>query len=308
MNENKKEKFRSGMATIVGRPNVGKSTLLNTILNQKVAIVSKVPQTTRNQIRGIYNNDNGQIVFIDTPGMHLSKDKLSRFMNESSTATIYDADCIVYLVDCMRKIGEEEEYIVEKLVQVKCPVILALNKVDASDEYLSDYIALWEKAKGISVQEMPSFTLLALSGLKETNIDKLIEIIFSYLPEGPALYPTDMVSDVPQRLALSEIIREKLFMIMRQEIPHSIGVVIEDMQPRKKKTINIKALIVVEKESQKEIVIGKGGQVLKKVGTSARGELETLLESKVFLELYVKTQKNWRDNISTLAELGYTYS
>jgi len=228
-------------------------------------------------------------------------------MNKSSSATMVDADCIIYLTDCTRKIGEEEEFIVEKLKDVKCPVILALNKVDLSDEYVPDYISLWEKTKGQSVNDMTDFTLLALSGLKEKNIDKLIDIIFNYLPNGPALYPADVISDVPEGLALADIIREKLFMIMRQEVPHSIGVVIEDMKTRRKGTINIKALILVERNTQKEIVIGKAGQVLKKIGTLAREELEILLESKVFLELHVKTQKNWRDDISTLTELGYTY-
>jgi len=301
----KENRLRCGVVTIVGRPNTGKSTLLNRILKEKVAIVSRVPQTTRHQIRGIYNDERGQIIFIDTPGLHVGRDQLDKFMNQASGATLHEADCVIYLVDTSRRIGEEENYAVDKLKSVQAPLILALNKVDLKGEYLPDYISLWEKAKGQSVNEMKNFTLLPLSSQEGINVEKLIDILFDYLPEGPALYPADTVSDVPQKMVIADIIREKFFELMKQEIPHALGVMIEEMQPRRQKVVYIKALILVERESQKEIVIGKQGAVLKNVGTLARAELEDLLEAKVFLELYVKVQKDWRDNAAFLRESGY---
>jgi GTP-binding protein Era len=296
--------FKSGMATIIGRPNVGKSTLLNAILDTKVAIVSKIPQTTRNQIRGIFNDERGQVVFIDTPGIHFGRDQLDRFMNESSAMTIADADCIIYLVDLTRRIGEEERTVAEKLKGVKGQIILGLNKIDGGQQRMPEYIEFWEKVCAMPVTQMKNTTLLPLSGLVGTNVDTLIDIVFEHLPEGPAYYPADVITDTPQRMALADIIREKLFMSLRQELPHSVGVFIEAMG-NKKNVINIKALIYVEKDSHKEIVIGKGGAMLKKIGTLAREELERLLGSKVFLELRVKTQANWRDDIGILTELGY---
>ncbi|MCK5179813.1 MAG: GTPase Era, partial [Candidatus Omnitrophica bacterium] len=293
---NKKEKSntRCGMVSIIGRPNVGKSTLLNQIVGEKVTIVSRVPQTTRHQVRGIYNDERGQIVFIDTPGMHLGRDKLDKCMNQSASGTVDDVDCVIYLVDTSRLVGEEEESIAAKFKGTKIPVILGLNKIDLRRRNVADYIALWERAMGKPINEIKNFTLVSLSGQKGTNIEKLVDILFDYMPEGPELYPVDIVSDMPQRLALADIIREKLFKVLKKEIPHSLGVVIEDMKLLRKKTMNIKALIFVERDTQKEIVIGKNGAVLKKAGTLARSDLEDLLDMKVFLECYVKTKKNWR--------------
>jgi len=305
MSDKEENNFRCGMVSIVGRPNVGKSTLLNKIVEEKVAIVSRVPQTTRNQIRGIYNDDRGQIIFIDTPGLHMGKDKLDQYMNKASSGTLHDADCIIYLVDTHRKIGEEEEIIIQKLKSVKCPIILGLNKVDIKGGDIPAYISFWEKAHGRPVTEMKSFTLMALSGKDGINIDKLLDVLFEYIPQGPALYPQNIIADVPQKMAVADVIREKLFRIMKEEIPHSLGVVIEEMSPLRKKTMMIKALIFVERKTQKEIVIGKEGKNLKKVGTLARKDLEELLETKIFLELYVKVQERWRDSSSFLQELGY---
>lgn len=304
MTENKRN-FKCGMVSIVGRPNVGKSTLLNSIVGEKIAIVSAVPQTTRQQIRGIYNSEQGQIIFIDTPGVHMAKDKLDQFMNKASTGTVDEVDCVIYLVDTSRRIGKEEESVAQNLKAVKKPVVLGLNKIDLKGKYLAEYIEFWEKIKEEKVEEMKNFTMVALSGEKGNNVEKLIEVIFEYLPAGPALYPDDIISDYPQKMAIADIVREKLLNILRQELPHSIGVTVEHLQPIKKKTTHIKALIMVERESQKEIVIGKQGNILKKVGTEARKELEDLLETKVFLELHVKYQKRWRDNIGLLQELGY---
>lgn len=300
--------FKCGMVSIVGRPNVGKSTLLNEILGEKVAIVSKVPQTTRNQIKGVYNDKRGQIIFIDTPGLRLGGDRLDKFMNKSSVGTIKNADCIIYLVDTSRRIGEEEMDVVKRLKTVNAPIILGLNKIDKRKTDTFSYISLWEDARQEAVTEMENFTLIALSGREGINIDKLLDVIYGYLPEGPALYPEDTICDMPQRLAISDIIREKLFKTMKQEIPHSIGVVIDEIRPVRKKTLLISALIFVERATQKEIVIGKNGQALRKVGTLARVELEDLLEAKVYLEFHVKVSKGWRDSPILLQELGYDES
>jgi len=297
--------FHCGMVSIIGRPNVGKSTLLNTILEEKISIVSKIPQTTRNEIRGIYNHQRGQIIFIDTPGIHQQRDQLDKFMNTSSLRTINDVDCIIHLVDANSPVGREEEEIVKKLNTVQAPIILGLNKIDLKSKCVPEYISLWERVIGKSVNDLAAFVLLPLSARTGFNIDLLLNLIWERLPEGPALYPTDSISDVPQKLAVADIIREKLLGILREEVPHSIGVVVAQMQPKRGKIIYVEVRILVERESQKEIVIGKKGQVLKDVGTLARLELETLLESKIFLDLHVKVQKNWRDDPSLLQDMGY---
>ena len=298
------ESFRCGMVTIIGRPNTGKSTLLNAIVQEKIAIVSNVPQTTRHQIRGIYNDERGQIVFIDTPGLYLGKDKLDQLLIKSAFSSTRDVDCVIHLVDSSEATGQEEHEVVKRLSTVKVPIILGLNKIDLKGKHVPAYIALWEKAKGKSVQEMENFVLLPLSGRSRRNIDKLLDIIFDFLPVGPALYPLDVVTDVPQRIAIADIIREKYLLIMREEIPHSIAVSVETIQPKKNNVLYISAFVFVERESQKEIVIGKRADVLKKVGTRAREELEILLKSNIFLDLQVKTQKKWRDDSYFLEELG----
>lgn len=305
MNKKNNKETRCGTVSIVGRPNVGKSTLLNKIVGEKVAIVSRVPQTTRRKIRGVYNDERGQIIFIDTPGLHLGRDQLDKMMNQSAAGTVEDVDCIIYLVDTSKQVGEEEENIAQKFKDIKIPVILGLNKIDLRNRNVADYIALWERVKGTSVKRMKNFVLISLSAQKGINIDKLMDALFVYMPEGPALYPDDIVSDMPQRLAMADIVQEKLFKVLKKEVPHAVGVVIEEVRPMRKKTMNVKALIFVERDTQKEIVIGRRGEVLKKVGTLARKELEGLLEMKVFLECHVKTKKRWRDDVSLLQEFGY---
>ncbi len=299
------KKIRCGTVAIVGRPNVGKSTLLNAIVKEKVAIVSKIPQTTRQQIRGIYNDERGQIIFVDTPGLHAGRDKLDRFMRKSAYGVTQQAECIIHLVDSSRSVGREEEQIVENLGALKVPIVLGLNKIDLKGERVAQYLELWERLKGVPVQKIKNFTLIALSGLQGKNIDELLDVLFGVLPEGPRLYPEDALTDTPQRMAIADIIREKLLGVLRQEVPHSVAVVIENTQPRRKKTIYIQALILVERDSQKTIVIGKNAKLLKEIGQQARLELENLLESKVFLELRVKTKKDWRDNDELLLEMGY---
>ncbi len=299
------KKLRCGMVSIVGRPNTGKSTLLNRIIGEKVAIVSNVPQTTRNRIRGIYTDDRGQVIFIDTPGLVMGKDKFDQVLKRAALGTLPDADCIIHLVDTNEHVGREEEALVAQLKDRKAPVILGLNKVDLKGKYIHEYIALWERIKGKPVGDLKSFVLLPLSGKDGTHIEKLLEILFEILPEGPMLYPEDIVCDVPRKMVMADIIREKLFHILRQEVPHSIAVVIESAEPQRNKTLRIRAVILVERDSQKEIVIGKGGSVLKKAGTLARQELEELLGAKIFLETHVKLKKNWREDLSLLQELGY---
>ena len=300
-----KNQFRCGMVSIVGRPNTGKSTLLNKIIGQKVSIVSKVPQTTRNQVRGIYHDERGQIVFIDTPGLVAGKDRLDQLLKQSALGTIGETDCIIHLIDAQEPPGFEEEQLVHRLRDVQVPIILGLNKVDLGGKFIPQYIAFWEKMAGKPITELKSFTMISLSGKRGTHIDKLLDVLFEQLPEGPALYPEDMIIDVPQKMVIADIIREKLLGVLRQEVPHSVAVFIEDMQSQRKNLLHIRAVVLVDRDSQKGIVIGKDGAVLKKIGTLAREELEGLLENKVFLELHVKVQKNWRDNNSILQDLGY---
>ncbi len=301
----KTKAFKSGVVSVVGRPNVGKSTLVNAILKEKVAIVSSVPQTTRFQIRGIYTDARGQIIFIDTPGLHRSKDKLDKAMNTTSLDSIQNADCIVHLADTSRPCGREEEMIIDNLKDLKTPIIIGLNKIDLKGKYVTEYISLWEKIKGKSIHDIKNIILLPLSGTEDVNIDKLLDLIFERLEVGELLYPADTLTDLPQRLAIADIIREKLFSLMREEIPYSLAVVVEEMEKHKRGVLYIRAKILVERPTQKEIVIGKHGNILKEVGTLARKELEELLESKVFLETFVGVEKKWRDDDQMLKELGY---
>lgn len=303
--ESEKKKFKSGMVSIVGRPNVGKSTLLNRLVGEKISIVSKVPQTTRNQIRGIYTDEYGQIVFIDTPGLHMSKDKLDRFMNSSADLGARGADCIIHLVDTMDRVGYDEEKIVRRLSKLSIPVVLGLNKSDMNAKHMNEYILLWERVCGKSIPEIENFVMMPMSAKTGLRIEELYEVIFDFLPEGPMLYPEEIICDVPKKMAVSDIIREKLLRILKDEVPHSIGVAIDSLRPVRGKTFRIEATIFVEKSTQKIIVVGKGGENLKRVGTLAREELECLLESKVYLDLFVKVKKNWRDNDLLLTEMGY---
>jgi len=299
--------LKCGFVSIVGRPNVGKSTLLNAIVGEKIAIVSPVPQTTRSAVKGIFTDKRGQIVFLDTPGWHIGRDHLDRYMNQSCLNAIDGVDCIVHLVDSSERTGEEEFRIVERLKHVKVPIVLGLNKIDLKGEFVSDYIALWETARGKKISEFENFIMVPLSGLQGTQVDALVDVVFSFLPEGPFFYEPDTVTDVPKKQAVADIIREKLFLEMREEVPHSIAVTVEEIRPAKGKATYIRAVVMVERDSQKEIVIGHRGQMIKQVGTMARADLETLMETKVFLELFVKAQKNWRDDSSMLEDMGYSF-
>ncbi len=299
--------MRCGVVAIVGRPNVGKSTLLNYILGEKVAIVSKVPQTTRTQIRGIFNDKRGQIVFLDTPGLHIPKTRLGKFMNIAAEDAIMGADVVLHLVDTSEAPGEEENIIVDKLKNVKAPIVLGLNKIDLGGEYLPKYIKLWEEKRQKPITEMTdSLISIPISSLKGNNVDSLIEVLFSNLAEGPELYPPDVLTDFPRKLQVADIIREKLFDFMREEVPHSIAVLVNEITERSDRLVFIRAEVLVDRVSQRRIIIGKKGGMLKKVGTLSRKELEEYFRKKVFLELWVRVEKDWRKNPQLLKELGYT--
>jgi len=294
--------FHSGFVAILGRPNVGKSTLLNSILKEKVSIISKIPQTTRFQIRGILNEDRGQIVFVDTPGIHIPKTELGKYLNSAALKAKKDSDLILYMVDLTRPPGEEERIITEQLKDSEKPVVMLLNKIDEGTGYLNDYIRLWQE---VFKEKDPLKYFIPISALKGKETSELIEIIFSLLPEGQPYYPEDILSDFPQKLNIAEIIREKLLNLLREELPHSIAVMVDEMIQRKENLTYIKAIILVERDSQKGIVIGKNGEMLKKVGELARKEIEELLEKRIFLELFVKTEKKWQENPYILRRLGY---
>lgn len=297
--------FRSGFVSIIGRPNTGKSTLLNAIVGEKVAIVSRIPQTTRNQIRGIYHSDKGQIVFIDTPGLVRGKDKLDEVMKQSSFGTLDDVDCIIHLVDANKTLGIEEKMIIDQLMRVKTPLILGLNKIDLKGKCVEEYISFYQEQLGEKFNDPKKFILIPLSGKNDTNIKELVRLIFERLPQGPALYPDDVISDTPEKIMIADVVREKFLALMRDEIPYSLAVQVEEIKRRRNKVIYIAVEVFVEHSSQKEIVIGKQGNILKEVGTRARAELEPLLDRRVFLDIHVKVEKKWRDNLMLLKDLGY---
>ena len=294
-----KNKFKSGFVSIIGRPNVGKSTLLNNFLGMKLAIVSPRAQTTRNRIQGIYTTETEQIIFIDTPGIHKPKNELGNVMNEFAYSALDGTDLILMIVDASSPIGDGDKYIIEQLSKVKIPVILVLNKVDlVEDEVvlmnnLNSYKEAYKFAGGI--------TLSATEGF---NIDKLKDMIVDRLEVGPMYYPEDQVLDLPERFVVAEIIREKVLLQTKEEIPHSVAVTIESFK-EKSKMIEINATIIVERPSQKMIIIGKGGNMIKSIGTDARRDIVKFLNQKVYLELFVKVEANWRNNKKYLKEFGY---
>ncbi len=292
--------FRSGFAALVGRPNVGKSTLMNRLIGQKIAITSNKPQTTRNRIQTVYTSEEGQIVFLDTPGIHKAKNKLGEYMVDTAIRAWSEADVIVWLVEPSSFIGAGERNIAERLHSAKVPVILAINKIDTirREEVLAvidRYRKLYDFAE-----------IVPVSARNGDNTDTLIACIFKYLPFGPAFYDEDTVTDQPVRQIAAEIIREKSLYLLKDEIPHGIAVTIEKLKERDEgKLTDIEATIICEKESHKGIIIGKQGAMLKKIGSTARYELEQLLERQVNLQLWVKVRKEWRDNELLLKNYGY---
>ncbi len=292
--------FRSGFVTIIGRPNVGKSTLMNNILGEKIAIMSSKPQTTRNKIHGIHTTEESQVIFLDTPGVHRPKNKLGEFMVSSALKTLKEVDLVLFLIDESKKIGPGDKYLIEQLTGVKTPVILVINKADLLDP--EELRSIVENYQQYDIFE----DIIAISALENKNVDYLLTKISDFMEVGPMYYPSDMITDQPERAIVSEIIREKLLMYLDQEIPHGVAVEIESMKKRGDKDIvDIQATIVCERDSHKGIIIGKNGRKLKGVGKSSREEMERLLGSKVFLELWVKVRSNWRDSDSLLKNFGY---
>ena len=283
---------------MIGRPNVGKSTLMNCLIGQKIAITSRKPQTTRNKIQTVYTSDEGQIVFVDTPGIHKAKNKLGDYMVSVAEHSLKEVDVVLWLVEPTDYIGAGEQHIVEQLSKLKVPVILVINKIDTvKREQLLVYIDAYRKL-------MDFAEIVPVSALKDDNTDTLIQLIFKYLPYGPAFYDEDTITDQPMRQIVAELIREKVLRSIDEEIPHGVAVTIESMK-FSKKIVDIDATIICEKDSHKGIIIGKGGSMLKKIGSLARPEIEDLLEQHVNLQLWVKVKKDWRDSDYLIKNFGY---
>ena len=297
---NNDKQIKSGFVTLIGRPNVGKSTLMNKIIGQKIAITSNKPQTTRNRIQTVYTSDEGQIIFLDTPGIHKAKNKLGEYMVNVAERTLKEVDVILWLVEPSNFIGAGERHIVEQLKNVKTPVFLIINKTDTvKKDDLLQYIDTYRKIYDFA-------EIIPASALKGDNTDTIIELIYKYLPYGPAYYDEDTVTDQPMRQIAAELIREKALKCLDDEIPHGIAVAIDRMNFRKDGSIvDIDATIVCERESHKGIIIGKGGAMLKKIGSAARYDIENLVETKVNLKLWVKVKKEWRDSDFLLKNFGY---
>jgi GTP-binding protein Era len=297
---NNEKGFKSGFVSIIGRPNVGKSTLLNHVIGQKIAIMSDKPQTTRNKIQGVYTSNESQIVFIDTPGIHKPKHKLGDFMMKVAQNTLREVDLVLYVVDAAEVFGSGEEFIIEKLKDTTTPVFLVINKIDKIEPDKLLAVIDTYRTKYDFKEVIP------ISALQGNNVSTLLEQITEYLEEGPQYYPSDQVTDHPERFVVGELIREKVLHLTREEIPHSVAVNIEQMKKRENnETVYIGATIIVERSSQKGIIIGKQGSMLKEVGKRARTDIESLLGSKVFLELWVKVQKDWRNKPAHLRDFGF---
>lgn len=296
----KKKEYKSGFVTLIGRPNVGKSTLMNHLIGQKIAITSDKPQTTRNRIQTVYTDDNGQIIFLDTPGIHKAKNKLGEYMVNVAERTLNEVDVILWLVEPTTFIGAGERHIVEQLNKIKTPVILIINKVDTvKKEEIFKYIEAYKDTHSF-VEIVP------VSAVKGDNTDKLIELIMKYLPVGPRYYDEDTITDQPERQIVAELIREKALRLLDDEIPHGIAVGIDQMKERSTgNMIDIDATIVCERDSHKGIIIGKQGEKLKRIGMQARMEIENLLDMKVNLKIWVKVKKDWRDSDFLLKNYGY---
>lgn len=294
--ENKK--FKSGFATLIGRPNVGKSTLMNALIGQKIAITSNRPQTTRNRIQTVYTSEEGQIVFLDTPGIHKAKNKLGNYMVNVAERTMSEVDVILWLVEPTDYIGAGEQHIIEQLKKTKTPIILVINKIDTvKKELLLSVIDQYSR-------QLEFAEIIPVSALKKDGMEELIENIMKYLPYGEPFYDEDTVTDQPMRQIVAELIREKALKCLEDEIPHGIAVTIEMMKFRKR-IVDIEATIICERESHKGIIIGKQGSMLKKIGSMARPEIEDLVECQVNLKLWVKVKKDWRDSDYLLKNFGY---
>ncbi len=290
--------YKSGFVAVIGRPNVGKSTLINHIIGQKIAIMSDKPQTTRSRIQCIFNMEDAQMIFLDTPGIHKPKHKLGEYMLKAAEGTLKEVDVIFFVVDATEKFGGGEKYIIERLNSTKRPVILVINKIDLiENEKTLPIIAGYSNKYNFAA-------VVPISAVDGTNVDQLILETKKYLPEGPQYYPADMVTDQPERLIIAELVREKLLHSTEDEVPHSIAVDVDEMKKRDNGDNYIRATIYVERDSQKGIIIGKNGEMLKKVGKLARPEIEMLIGTKVYLDLWVKVKKNWRNSQGAIQNFG----
>ena len=294
------KEFKSGFVTLIGRPNVGKSTLMNHLIGQKIAITSEKPQTTRNRIQTVYTDERGQIIFLDTPGIHKAKNKLGEYMVNVAENTLKEVDVILWLVEPTTFIGAGERHIAEQLSKIKTPVILVINKIDTvkSKEEILTFIAAYKDILNFA-------EIIPVSALKEMNIEDVKSSIFKYLPAGPQFYDEDTVTDQPERQIVAELIREKALRSLNEEVPHGIAVSIDQMKARNSRLIDIDATIICERDSHKGIIIGKQGAMLKKIGSQARPEIEDMLGKKVNLKLWVKVKKDWRDSDFLIKNFGY---
>ncbi len=293
------DKIKSGFVTLIGRPNVGKSTLMNHLIGQKIAITSNKPQTTRSRIQTVYTDKRGQIVFLDTPGIHKAKNKLGEYMVNVASKTLSEVDIVLWLVEPTTYVGAMEQEIAEKLRAMKKPIILIINKIDTVKKaevvtYIDAYKSICDFAE-----------IVPVSALKDVNVDSVLEVIYKYLPYGPLYYDEDTVTDQPMREIAAEIVREKALRLLKDEIPHGIAVTIEKMRTRKDGITDVEATIICERDSHKGIVIGKGGAMLKKIGTFARQDIEELIEGQVNLKIWVKVRKEWRDSELFMKSYGY---
>ncbi|MEG2292111.1 MAG: GTPase Era [Carnobacterium sp.] len=290
---------KSGFVAIIGRPNVGKSTLLNRVVGQKIAIMSDKAQTTRNKIQGIYTTPEAQVIFIDTPGIHKPKHRLGDFMVDSALSTLREVDVIILMVNAEEKRGPGDNFIIEKLQGNKTPIFLVINKIDkVHPEKLLEIIDNYREL-------LPFEQIVPISATEGNNVETLLNELLRYLPAGPQFYPEDQVTDHPEYFIVSELIREKVLELTREEIPHSVAVVVEGMKRNENDKVQVQATIIVERSSQKGIIIGKGGKMLKDIGIKARRDIEVMLGDKIYLELWVKVQKDWRDKQNYLTDYGY---
>ncbi len=296
----KKGTFKSGFVTLIGRPNVGKSTLMNHLIGQKIAITSNKPQTTRNRIQTVYTSEEGQIVFLDTPGIHKAKNKLGEYMVTVAERTLNEVDLILWLVEPSTFIGAGEKHIAEKLKRTDTPVVLVINKIDTVEK--AEILKFIDAYKDV----VDFGDIVPVSALKGENLNELLKVMFRYLEEGPMFYDADTITDQPERQIVAEMIREKALRNLNDEIPHGVAVAIDEMHERKQgNLIDISATIVCEKDSHKGIIIGKKGAMLKKIGSQARIDMENLLDCKVNLKLWVKVKKDWRDSDFLIKNFGY---
>jgi GTP-binding protein Era len=299
-NDNISKGYKSGFISIIGRPNVGKSTFLNRVIGQKIAIMSDKAQTTRNKIQGVLTVNDAQMIFIDTPGIHKPKHKLGDFMMKVAVNTLKEVDLILFMVNAEEGFGRGEEFILEKFQTVNTPIFLVINKID--QVHPDKLLPIIESYK----EKYPFKEIVPISALEGNNVEPLLGQIKSFLPEGPQYYPADQVTDHPERFIITELIREKALHLTREEIPHSLAVVLDKMERREgKEIIDVMATVIVERDSQKGIIIGKQGSMLKEIGKRARVDIENLLGSKVYLELWVKVQKDWRNKMSQLRDYGF---